>query len=386
MNPTSTKEPETKQQESPQEALEREILESLDLNNWPKGPDLERMYRRLTKEVGDAVSNETKAIAHLRNEIFPRLQAEFSDLPRPVFGRFSLDMLQEAHRSILFNGSVEAVNGTLASHEALPLSVSQIGICMVSYQGEMGTYTHRLFKKNLSIRGEEPLEEAVDWIEHKQHLEKGRGEHQATELARRGLKTYAERNVLVRAGTLKDSWRMGNGNPFPLEMFSDYWIGSKKLRGEALALLRELVAHERFVFVPAQTRRLAWLTLGNALRPLEYLLLGPIKKEFENQVQHRYRMNNPELGDFIETCGDQVVMGLFRASELAPARLFFAHRDHADMAALIATADGMLHAHRGYPMLLDLAGSICKATFNPQSFQSLIEQSYARAGEPFRYI
>ena len=40
---------------------------------------------------------------------------------------------------------------------------------------------------------------------------------------------------------------------------------------------------------------------------------------------------------------------------LAPPQLFYAHEDHADIAALVALADSVLQEQRGFPLLIDLA-------------------------------
>jgi hypothetical protein len=87
---------------------------------------------------------------------------------------------------------------------------------------------------------------------------------------------------------------------------------------------------------------------------------------------------------FIATVASRVVVGLFRASALAPAQLFYAHVDHADLAAHIAIADSMLQEQRGSPLLLDLARHVGDAVFG-DSLQTLAESAYAAAGAPWRY-
>ena len=63
---------------------------------------------------------------------------------------------------------------------------------------------------------------------------------------------------------------------------------------------------------------------------------------------------------FIERVASQVVVGLYRASVLAPAQLFYAHRDHAHFAAHIVLADSMFQEERGFPLLIDLADHVCR--------------------------
>lgn len=366
------------------ERLEEEILQSLNLECWSHGPDLEKVYQELKIQIDEAVANESTATQHLRKEVFPRIEEKNAFLPRPSRGSFTPEMIAAAHTNILFNGGVEAVHGILTSHDSLPMSISQIGICLVSYNGKMGSYSHRLFKKELRERDEDPLEEVTNWLE-KRLTVSGTGSqlNHGTGLARKGLRAYAERKILIESG--EAAWRLGKGNLFPLELFTDYWAGSSELLDASLTLLRDMVSFQKVIYVPSQMNKLVYLTLGHALQPLEYLVLESVEDELKQLIQYRHQKPNSSISRFIEECGPEMVMVLCRASALAPARLVYAHKNHVDMAALITMADSMLHSHRGFPMLLDLGDSICKATFNPGSFRTLVAQGYAEAGHPFEY-
>lgn len=61
----------------------------------------------------------------------------------------------------------------------------------------------------------------------------------------------------------------------------------------------------------------------------------------------------------------------------------YAHIDHTHEAALIALADSM---HRGFPMLIDLAHTICTEVFGSNSFMASTQLAYTEAGAPFRYL
>ena len=80
------------------------------------------------------------------------------------------------------------------------------------------------------------------------------------------------------------------------------------------------------------------------------------------------------------------MVDVYRASELAPAHLFYAHVDHAHEAALIALADSVLQPHRGFPMLIDVANAICSATFGSDTLAGPLQLAYTRAGAPLRYL
>jgi len=89
---------------------------------------------------------------------------------------------------------------------------------------------------------------------------------------------------------------------------------------------------------------------------------------------------------FLREVASQVVAGVYRASELAPPQLFYAHKDHSAVAARIAIADSVLQAHRGFPLLLDLADRVCAASFGGDSLRGPLDVAYTEAGTPLRYL
>jgi hypothetical protein len=199
---------------------------------------------------------------------------------------------------------------------------------------------------------------------------------------------YAERAVLLDRSTA--SWRLGHGNPAPYELVTG--SGSPQLIDMSLDLLHRLICeYQRFIFVPSGPAERHLLTIGNALRPLEYAIVDTLEEPLERIAQGGYRGEEwgPRAGavkQFARDIGPVVLRGVYRASELAPAHLFYAHRDFVHEAALIAMADGALQSHRGFPLLIDLADTVCATTFDPGSFVSTIQAAYARAGEPHRYF
>ncbi len=88
----------------------------------------------------------------------------------------------------------------------------------------------------------------------------------------------------------------------------------------------------------------------------------------------------------MDEVGPQIVIGLYHASRAAPPYMFYAHRDHVHEAALIVMADSVLQEHRGFPMLIDLADTVCRTTFGADSFNAAVQQAYVEAGAPFRYL
>jgi hypothetical protein len=88
---------------------------------------------------------------------------------------------------------------------------------------------------------------------------------------------------------------------------------------------------------------------------------------------------------FRDDVASQVLVGVFRASVLAPPQVFYAHREHFDLAAAIAIADSVLLPERGFPMLIDLADRACKSVYGGGSLRELTDAAYARCGAGARY-
>ncbi len=352
--------------------------------------DLSSVYDRIEYEVLQAVRQEESAIKIIRNEILPQLKIERPELPFSGIQKFTVDQIEKAHRGLLFNGGVTAVDATRVTHDTLPITITQIGVCLVSYNGHFGSYAHRLFRRDLRMRGENMLEEVMQLLEtRKKRGAQGIEEDDAgrfSSLAQRGLMAYAERGILMNEAT--SQWRMGHGNPFPYELFVNFWASKEEITKTTLTLLSNLVEHQRFVFVPSSTSSRHLITIGNALEPLEFVIIDTAKAGLLRIIENgnaREPMRGMQL-DFVEKYGDQIIVGLFKCSSMAPPYLFYAHREHVHTAVLIAIADGLLQEHRGFPMLIDLADQICYSTFHPETFFASIRQAYVEVGQPFKFL
>jgi len=177
-------------------------------------------------------------------------------------------------------------------------------------------------------------------------------------------------------------------------------VASRELRGVAgmpelldasLDLMTRLVNFKRFVFVPSATSARELLTIGNALRPMEYAVIDTNKENLARIQAGHYRGEawtklGQRVREFVDSCGDKILVGMYRASSLAPAQMFYAHAEHVHQAALIAMADSILQDHRGFPMLIDLADSICGRIFGAHDFAASAQLAYAQAGAPYQYL
>jgi hypothetical protein len=377
-----------------------DLLRTLDLDTWLTGEDLSQVYHRLAGEVRQAVQQEERLLDVVRQEIFPRITRRPS--APPCAGVYAVDLseIEKIHRGLLFNGGVEACDGTRLVHDTLPLTIMQIGITLVSYQGNQGTWSQRLFRRDLRMSGGDPVDEMLELLARRDRragLNQTSPRDQLSELAQRGIMAYAERAILLRRSSA--IWRMGHGSPAPYELITG--SGSMDLMIEGTKIIRALVEeHQKFVFVASEPRDRVLLTIGQALRPLQFAIVGTLAEQIaeivgrghyrgELSVDHQWDGEELTPGEWIRRFRDrvasQVVVGVYRATTMAPPQVFYAHAEHAELAAAIALADSILQEHRGFPLLIDLAHGVGASVFGQDTLRGPVAVAYADLGAPWRY-
>jgi hypothetical protein len=360
---------------------------TLDLNTWTRGEDLSGVFERLDREVADAVRQEDEIRKHVRERVLPVIAARKGAPPQAGVCQATVSQIRAVQENVLFNGGVEACDGTISMHETLPLTIAQIGVCLVSYAGEQGSWVQRLYRRDLRARGKDPVKEAIDVLERRE-ARSGLGQpdkhDQLTELARRGIMSYSERAVLVDKATAP--WRMGHGHPAPYELLTG--SGSMELLHRGLEVISRLVLdHRRFVYVPSAPGERVLLTIGNALHPLEFAVVGTAEERIFPIIDkgHLRGAHRARAMQFYNEVAPKILVGVYRTSMMVPPQVFYAHADHVEQAVLVAMADSVLQAHRGFPILIDIADTICRSTFGAD-FASTIQSAYASSGSPLRYL
>jgi hypothetical protein len=364
----------------------------LDLGTWHSGLDLDRVYGRLQDDIEHAVAAGITAEDAVADSLRTHFFSELSTWPGrpPLAGRWgvSLDDLQRVHKGALFTGDVEACDGLVQVHDSLALTVMQFGVGLIGYRGDEGTWSCRLFRRDLSGSPAGTYEQAMRVVQERDPGGSGRDPHAqvVAELGRRGLATYAQRAVLAQSNA---PWRMGKGAPAPFELLSG--SGAMRLVEPAVTVLRELLLeHRQFVFVHETTRERGLLTIGNALRPLEFAVLRRLRPEIEDVVDRGHlRGEQRRLAKaFVDDAGESVAVGVLRASRWAPPRVFYAPAEPelCAQAATIALADAVLQEHRGYPLLLDMARQFCVSAFGRDDFEGPIRSAYAAHDRGVPYL
>lgn len=363
------------------------ISRTLNLDTWQAGVDIGALYQRIEAEVGPAIAQERRVQQTVRDRLFPRLRTA-ADAPRDagVHTAKAAD-LDEVHRKVLFSGELETCDGSTATHDTLLLTVTQIGICLVSYQGNELTLSQRLFRRDLRAVARNPVEEVEALLERRKTraaTDVNDRRDTLSELGRRGIMTYGERAALLHRSTA--AWRMGHGNIAPYELLTG--SGNMQLLDGSLTVLRDLVAYKQFVFVPSAIKDRVLLTIGGALRPLEYAVISTAETAMSRIVSsgHYEEGYGAAAEEFVRQVGSQIVLGVYRASAQSPATPFFAHVDCVHPAAHIAMADSALQEHRGFPLSIDLADAACAAMFGPDTFDDAVASAYRLHGEPTRYF
>lgn len=385
-----------------EKAFGEPLSQTIDLDTWRVGADLTETYARMEREVAQAVQQERRMRTQVRNLVFDRLRNGPNAFPGSGVYQATLEEIERVHRGLLFNGAVEACDGISIPHDTLPLTIVQIGVCLVSYRGDQGSWAQRLYRRDLRISSGDPVQEMLGVLENR----RTRGSTDApdprdllTELARRSIMTYAERAVLAHKS--RALWRMGHGNPVPFELLTGGGLVREGVNGgpktnpllrASLEVLRSLLLeHRRFVFVPSAPSDRMLLTIGHALRPLEFAIARTIEPQLERLIvdPEGYFKGIASEGklvrDFARDVGPNVVVGVYRATDYGPPYLFYAHRENACEAALIALADSVLQEHRSFPTLIDLADTVCRTVFGVDSFLPEVRLAYTDAGEPWRY-
>lgn len=358
--------------------------EAIDIGTWHIGENLAELYPIIENELIKAKLDEVKTHKIFRETIFPRIK-ELGNVPQAGLHNDveSEEIIEKIHRGFLFNGAVTACGSVSAVYDSVPISITQIGICLVNYQGQHGSYSHRLFRRDLRFKGDDPIKEAVALIEKRKGDDiDGDKRSKLSNLAVRGIKAFAERAILLEKSN--SNWLMGSGSPTPYELMTGFWASRHEMKNKSIDLMHKIILeHKRFVYVQESFKNPRLWTFGNALKPFEYLIIDTMQDSLERMValggtRGEFR---EDYEKFAKEVGSKIAVGVYRVSRQSAPQIFYSHVDHIQTAALIAMADSVFQLNQGSPMLLDLAHNLCQTAFGKNDFIALLEQAYAKAEE-----
>lgn len=374
------------------EEFGEDLRSFLDLSTWDTGVNMPDVYSRVESEVEAAVARERSMVPKIRSEIFNTIRDQSRKGAPPYAGvhKISIDVVKRIHAGTLFCGDVQACDGTYNLHDDHVLTAMRIGICLISYSGDQGTWEQRLYRRDLRSMRPDDLDDIYALLnarERRSAIGRNDGQDNLTELGTRGIMTFAERAILTHeAGA---PWRMGQGQPAPYEILTG--SGQFDIVEAGIDLLSELIVeHKKFVFVPSEPRQRGLLTIGYALNPLEFAVINTLTEQIRDIVEkgHLRGRRRQKALDFVNDVGPKVAVGIYRASSYAPPHLFYAPADAelCAQAAAIAIADSVLHPHRGFPLLLEMADRFCKSAFSQSEFDGTIRAAFAAHGGPTAYF
>jgi hypothetical protein len=365
------------------------LSQTVDLARWKKGIEALKDYDRLEAEVSAAETISAEVRAAIRDKIFPAIP-ETENAPKAAgVWRLTPADIDQTHRDVLMNGLVEGCDGNVHVVNTMALQIVQIAVIGVSYNSQEESWAHRIFKRDIRVQPDaDMVDETLKLLKRRSPDEDGKDKpKRVTDMMRRGVMTFMERQVLADA--LQSPWRMGHGNPLAYELLTG--AGSVELIRLSIPILRRLIEHRKFIYVPSDTNEQHIKTIGDALDPLEYAIISDAGPYLTRIARGHFRgewagMMEQELSSFIKDVGPQVVVGTYRASRFAPAQVFYAHSDYAHEAARIAIADSVHLDHRGFPMLIDMADNMCRTYFGAQSLERPAFAAFGNTDAPFRHL
>src|SRR5207302_5392436 len=143
----------------------------------------------------EAEKIETANAKKIREVVLPRLAASPNGPRNAGMHEASQSNIASVHRGLLFNGGVEACDGTIQIHETLPLTIYQIGVSLVSYRGDQGTWGQRLFRRDLRQKGLD-VEQLTQFLERRANRDASArmpGQDQMSALVQKAILDYEER-------------------------------------------------------------------------------------------------------------------------------------------------------------------------------------------------
>ena len=363
-----------------EETLGQSIQSALDFANWEQGGGFKGLQGAQTRLVR-TLHEQKRLMRDVRTTVLSEL-ASFPNAPAMagVYKATPKD-IASARRNVLLAGRLTAARGASVSHESLIANVVSVGVSLTQYDGRIRSWRTMFLRHDCDAGANNIVDEIRSVLNQRARRSRmgpgSRGSDSVTRLLRRALQSAAERKSLLEKSA--PGWHIGYGLPAPYELLTG--SGSMDLIDASLPILQSLLLDDKhWVFVPDSLSSLAFTTLASALRPGELAIIQKAKPTLDNIVErgHFGSEYRAKVRKFVDKAGDVIVLGGFRATPFAPAQLFFAHAEKAIHAGLIAMADAELQPHRGFPLLLELAGISAKMGLGVDAFHSMMESAYAR--------
>src|SRR5262249_22935388 len=127
------------------------------------------LEERLLRNVRLAVDNETEMAPRVIQTVKDNIKSAPGASPESGIQTVTPEQISATCRNVLFNGLVEACDGTRVTYDTLPISVIQIGLCMSTYlgDGEPVSIGHRLFRHDIIRDNGNATDDVLDFIQQR---------------------------------------------------------------------------------------------------------------------------------------------------------------------------------------------------------------------------
>jgi hypothetical protein len=266
----------------------------------------------------------------------------------------------------LYSSQVCAVDGTHSTYPMLSGIRCRIGVAATSYRNKRTDGIVFVSEQHLH-----PSESSVLEI-----LKSRKTENRLISgLLIRAIMFYMERKIALDR---QEEWLMFNGPLVPFELRSG--IGRMRALDPCLSLCEKIIDRKTIVGVVAKSTEDEIVSLGLALKPLEYLKLRSFKDDLEDWLPkaHFNTTDEERFRRFIDSHGPYLDIGLYKAGNRA--YIFHAHQERFHEAAALIIRDSLFQPMRAYPLLIDYSDSLCTYLLASSDFRRMVDFKLANVG------
>jgi len=344
------------------------IGEVLDNAPWQTlEAHLDSIRERVDKSIG-----QTK---DLRERYRDELLTDRPDLQDRI-KRPSTDAIDQATR-LLRTGSLAASDGTIAPVPLLGGSKIQVGVVIVSNQGEVVDLVTRVFEAEITSS-------AGSAREYFSELRSARG---ISNLLSRAIMLYGERKLLIEHDA---NWRLLHGELIPHELRTGAGRPNQNLR-PTFDLARRYIDTEQFIAAAEASDDIDILNAAILLEPGEYIEISSMRETLrvfldgdQTTGQRAANFNSSDrraFTRFSETVGPKVSVVLVKAGPKPFLIECSANRVEESVAVFMADSlwtrglptDGSDLPVRGFPFHIDLADQVARTLFKASDFRGFVE-------------
>ncbi len=280
--------------------------------------------------------------------------------------------------NLLKTGTVAASDGTISPVPLLGGSKIQVGVVIVTNQGERVSLVTRVFEAELNNNSNSATEFFTNL----------RNSRKLSNLLARAIMLFGERNLLLEHSA---EWRLIHGELVPHELRTGAGRPAQNLE-PTFELINKYINSEKFIAVSESSDDIDILNAAILLNSGEYIVIrslsdtlnlfldgdpetGQSRANFSEADRNRFR-------EFIRTAGPQVSVVLVKAG-LKPF-LIECHHNRVEEAVSLFLADslwtrgynsseGYSNAFRGFPFHIDLADQVARTLLKGSDFKNFVE-------------